>query len=274
MQEYFRRSGVSTALDGLGFHFLALLLSLCWFTLLWGLRLPTLTAGFALYLMIVSLRRKTRDGRVKRREAKLRKRIGGELALERLLMTAPDKAHFEMAMLLSLRWPLTLLRTGDRGVLCEYRGEKLLIAFQQSPIGEPAGARDVLTLQREAALQGADRGVLCVPGDISPKIREQASLPLPVSFLDREQLIHLFGCANPATNAQLVALGRRKKRLPLRKWSATVLSPRRARRYACYGGLLLLLYQLSGLFYYVIPGFLCLVLAAACRCAREKEEWL
>lgn len=274
MQEYFRRSGIGAVLDGLGFHILVLMTSLAWFVLLWGLRLPALTAGGALYLMIIILRRKTRDGRVKRREKRLRERLGGEMALERLIMTQPDRAHFEMAMLLSLHWPLTLLRTGDQGVLCTYKGEKMLITFLQSPMGEQAGAGDVLKLQREAALQGAGRALLCVPGGISPAARTQADQLLPVSFLERDKLIRLFGGVNPATNDQLVALGRRKKSLPSRKWKWIVLSPQRARRYACYGGLLLLLYQLTGLMYYAIPGLLCLFLAAACRCTREREEWL
>ena len=211
MQEYLHRTRVSTAMDTLGFHFLAFLLCLGWFIFLWGLRLTAFLAGVALYLMILLLRRKTRDGRLKRRENRLRARIGGEMALERLLMTAPSRAHFEVAMLLSLRWPLTLLRAGDTGVLCAWKGQDALVAFHPSTDDVTPG--DVIALQREATMQHAGRAVLCAPGGVDPKAREQAASPLPVKILSREKLISLFGSAFPATDAQSVALGKRKKQL-------------------------------------------------------------
>ena len=81
MQDYLRQSRLGTAMDSLGFHAIAFILSNFWFILLWGVRFPSLLAGAALYGMIVILRKKVRDDHVTRKEAQLRAAIGGELAL-------------------------------------------------------------------------------------------------------------------------------------------------------------------------------------------------
>ncbi len=272
MQEYLHHSRLGSILDGFGFHFLALGVSFLWFLLLWGLRPSSALAGLALYGLILLVRRKARDGRLARREKETRAAIGGELALERLLLTQKERAHFETAVLLSMVHPLVLLQTGEEGVLCALKGKKVLISFLQRHGSAAAEADHVLALQRDIRLLGADRGLLCVPCGISPKAREQAQAQPPVSFLSREEMIALFGRFNPATDAQLVELGRRKKAPrplhPLR----LALDRRRAKRYACYGALLLIMHQLTGFFVYAPAGLLCLALAAASRCVRKKED--
>lgn len=275
MQEYLHKSRFSGIVDTIGLHGLMLLLALGWFLLLWGLCLPSLLAGLALYLMGALFLRKARDGRLIRKERQLRLRIGGEMALERLLTVLPSRAHFEITMLLSLKHPLTMLRTGDNGILCSLKGEQILISFLQSPFSGQVSADDVLRLQRQARAMRAKRAVLCAPCPIAAAAREQAAGDIPVSFLSRDTLIHLLGSANPATDAQLVALGRRRRsRIPRRQWLRAILDPRKAPRYALYGGLLLGLYLITKLFYYALTGLICLGLAAACRCRRAEKESL
>ena len=272
MQEYLHHSRLGSILDGLGFHFLALGVSFSWFLMLWGLRLSSVFAGLALYGMILLFRRKARDGRLSRREKEMRAAIGGELALERLLLTQKERAHFETAMVLSMAYPLTMLQTGGEGVLCSIKGKKVLVSFLQRPVSAAAEADHVLALQRDILSLRADRGLLCVPCGISPKAREQAQAQPPVSFLSREEMIALFGRANPATDAQLVELGRRKKAPRPGRWLYLVLDRRRAKRYACYGALLLLMHQLTGFFFYAPAGLGCLALSAACRCVRKRND--
>ena len=256
MQEYLHHSRLGSILDGIGFHFLALSVSFLWFLLLWGLRLTSVLAGSALYGMILLLRRKVRDDHLARREKQMRAAIGGELALERLLLTQKEKAHFETAMLLSMRHPLVLLQTGEEGVLCSLRGKKVLISFLQLPASSSAEADHVLAMQRDIRLLHADRGLLCAPCGISAKAREQAQAQPSVSFLARDEMIALFGRVNPATDAQLVSLGRRKKAPKPANLLCLVLDRRRAKRYACYGALLLIMYQFTGFFFYAPAGLL------------------
>ena len=225
--------------------------------------------------MLLLLRRKTRDDRLMRKEKKLRARIGGELALERLLLSPADQAHFEMAMLLSLQRPLQLIRSGQEGMLCSEENEKRLIVFAQLPLSASLSAEKVLAVQRAAKARKASQVLLCTPCKISPEARAQAAGEIAVSFLEREELIALFGAANPATDAQLVALGKRRKdHPPAKKWLALILDPRRAPRYALYSLLLLSMYLFTQLPYYALPGIACALLAAFCRCHSQKKTYL
>ena len=274
MQEYLHHSRLGSKIDALGFHLFAFAFSFLWFILLWGLRFTSLAAGLALYGLIAALRKKVRDDHVARKEKELRCAIGGELALERLSLSLKERAHFETAMLLSLRHPLVLLESGEDGTLCDRRGEKILVSFVQLPPSSSVGAEQVLSFQRTIRTNGAERGLLCVPCGIQSAAREQAQNDPPVSFLSREQLIPLFGRVNPVTDEQLVALGKRKKfRQPLRIFHI-VFNRSRARRYACYGCLLLLMYQFAPLFYYAAAGLACVFLAAFSRAARENRDSL
>ena len=272
MQEYGVKTKFGEKMDALGFHLGTIVISIGFFLLLWGGRSSVLPAGFSLYLLVLLIRRKTRDDRLMRKEKKLRARIGGELALERLLLSPARQAHFEMAMLLSLEKPLALLRSGDDGTLCLLNNEKILITFAQIPAVCHLGAEKVLSVQRSAKAQQARRVLLCVPCKISPEAQNQAAGDIPVSFISREELIALLGASNPATDEQLVALGKRRKdHPPLKKWLPLMLDPRRAPRYALYSLLLLSMYLFTHLPYYIAPGIACALLAAFCRCFAKKK---
>ena len=274
MQEYLRRSRFASAMDDLGFHLLALALSLGWFLWLWGLCLPAFPAGLSLYALVLLIRRTTREDRLKRREKRLRAQLGGEMALEEMLLRPPAQAHFEAAVLLSVGRPLTLIRTGDQGVTCSLRGEKTLLSFLQRSPASVVSADDVLALQRSARAVGAVRAVLCAPCPVSPEAREQARGPLPVSILSRETLIGLLGQAHPARDQDLVALGRRRRAKRGPGLISLVLDKRKARKYAWYGSLLLGMYLFTHLLIYALPGLLCVFLAAFCRCFRFRENEL
>ena len=144
------------------------------------------------------------------------------------------------------------------------------MSFLFLPQNGQVTARDVLQMQRTAKARGVRRCILCAPCAISQEARSQAeSGEIAVSFLPREELTALLGQSNPVSNAQLMALGqRRKKKKPM------ILNRQRARHYAAYGALLLGLYTLSGLMYYAVPGLICVGLASACRCVRSPEDSL
>lgn len=273
MQEYLHRSRLGEALDALGLRALLLLISLGWFIALWGVRPSALTAGAALYGLLLMLYKKTRDGRLARREKRLRARIGGELALERLLTVPPERAHFEIVLLLSLKTPLVLLQAGEEGVVCSLRGKRTLVSFIQLPAEDQLDARLVLEKQRQARALRAEGALLCVPCPVSPGAQRQAQGEIETRFFSREALIALLGAQNPATDAQLVSLGRRA-RAP-RRWRGTALEEKRIPRYLLYGGLLLGMYLCTGAPFYALPGVACLLLATACRIvARKKREIL
>ena len=273
MQEFLHESRFREAVDGFGLSCLTAALCEGWFIFLWGVTLPSLLSGAALTVLALLIRQKTRDGRLRRREQRLRRRLGGEMALEDLLFRPPRLAHAEAAALLRQRSPLSVLEEREEGALCRLREEKVLVSFCQIPPAASVGPADVLSLQRAARSSGAARGILCAPCAVSPAAAAQADGPVPVTLIGRDTLIALLGNAHPVTDEQLVALGQRRKRRAV-PWLPLILRPDRAGRYLGYGALLLGMRLITGMGYYAVPGIACVSLAAACRCRKRKEEIL
>lgn len=267
MQEYLLKNTFREKMDALGFHLLVFFLCCGWFLLLWGFRIQSILAGAGLYGLCLMLRHKTRDHRLAQKEQKLRQRIGGELLLEKLLFSPPAKAHFETALHFSLAEKISLERMTEQGVLCKKKGQLLLLSFVQLPAASSLTARDVLPLQRFALQEKADELWLCVPCRMQDDVHSQTEKQLPVRLIDREKLIRLFGAAAPATDRQLVELGKEKrKKASCKSVFRTVFRREKARRYALYGLLLLFLYMLTALPYYAVPGILCVLFATVSHC--------
>jgi hypothetical protein len=101
------------------------------------------------------------------------------------------------------------------------------------------------------------------------------SLEPPVRLIDGGALRALAGRLAPATDAQLVAMGK-KQRKPF-VWSSLrtlVFSPQKTRRYAAYSVGLLTLYVLTDRFYYLIPSGLCWMLAMLSHRQKRKARRL
>lgn len=126
MERYLSRSPQAGWLDAVGLRLGILAGCEVWFFALWGVGLPAILAGGALAAMIFLALRLLKKRRVVRKEQALRRRIGGELALEELLLAPAKKAHFQVALLVSAKWPVVLLRVTEDGMLCRYGTETLL----------------------------------------------------------------------------------------------------------------------------------------------------
>lgn len=271
MQEYLWKSSFREKMDGLGLHVLMLMMCMGWFMLLWGLRLQSLLAGLAAYGLCLAVRRQNRHSRLARKEKKLRQQLGGEIQLESLLLQPANRACFALAMLLSVAEDMELKRMGQQGVLGWKGGETVFLSFLQVPFSGEVTARDVLLCQQQARQEGAASAWLCVPCPVTEGARQQAREGVPVRLVEKARLVQLLGAVCPATDRQLVALGKRKKaHAPRARRLTDILRPQKAGRYALYGGLLLILYEVTGLLYYAFPGLVCILLAAFSRCFPER----
>lgn len=267
MQEYLWKNAFRERLDGLGV--LAGTLALCWgwFLLLWGFRIQSLLAGAALWGLVLLIRHKGRDHRLARKEEKLRRVIGGEMRLQDMVLLPVERAAFELALLLSEQNDFLLERICAEGVMCQAQERRFLLCFLPLPDGEKVTGRDVLLCRRAALREGAEAVWLCTPCPVADEAREQADSAPGVRFFERQALIRLLGGVYPATDRQLVELGKkRKQKWPVSRVVKTVLKREKAKRYALYGFMLLTLYSLTGLMYYAVPGLMCGVLAAASHC--------
>ncbi len=274
MERYLRRNRLSEWLDGIGLCALLYFLAVLWFAWLWGLNAASLIAGAALGTLLWTARTQWRKRTVTRREKALRSRLGGELMLEAMLMAEPKEAHFRAALLLAEKWPITMQSVKEEGVLCRQEAETLLIQCIRMPEDGELGVGDLLAAQRAVRQVKADRAVLCVLGKAPPKIAARADMALvPLRIIRRETLLALAGQYAPATDEQLIELGKRKRR-PQESMTKLVFRRDKARRYHLYGLGMLVLYILTGMRLYAVPGMTCLTMAVMCHTRRSGEETL
>ncbi len=276
MEQYLRRSRLGSAMDDLGLRAVIALAAVLWFVYLWGLGIPAILAGLALGLMGQMALTRYRRRTVSHRETALRQRLGGEMLLEDMLLAPPRQAHFQAAMLLGQKHPLTMLRATEDGVLCRYGEETLLIACLRMTAEGAATPDALLPCLRACREHGAQRCVACVMGKCPTATLAWAEeSKIPLRLIPREELLLLAGQASPATDDQLVVLGRRKNRHD--RWKqlrSRMLRRDKARKYMLYGTMLLLVYVLTGLPYYPLPGLICLLLAVGSRYFSRGKETL
>lgn len=271
MQNYLRKARLSALLDSVGIRALLFALAVGWFVYLWGLGVPAVLAGISLGMMgqlgLRHLRRQTVD----RRAEALRRRLGGEMLLEEMLLAPVKQVHFQAAMLLGAKYPLTMERVTEDGVICLSGGERLLVSCVALPEASDVGQGNILAIQRACRKHGAARGVACVTGRCSARVEARAAEgSIPVKIIRRDALVKLAGHMSPATDEQLIQLGQRKKRPAAA--GGGVLRRDKAKTYMVYGFGLMLMYMITGLRYYPIPGGVCLLLAVLCRCWPGEEK--
>ena len=274
MEQYLRRKRLSSVMDEMGLRALIALGTVMWFVHLWGLGMPALLAGLALGLMGQMALTRWRRRAVDRREQALRCQLGGEMLLEDMLLQPPRRAHFQAAMLLGQRYPLRLERVTEEGMLCQSGGERLLVCCLRKPPESEASPEDLLAVQRACKAHGASRCVLCLTCRCSAAARAWAETSaVPVRIISRETMLALAGQASPATDAQLISLGQRRNRpVPGGRVLRTILDRGKAGRYMFYGTAMVLLYVVTGLKWYPLPGLALVLLAVTSRhLAREPE---
>ena len=275
MEQYLGRNRLSETVDTLGMAILLYLLAAGWFVWLWGLRLSALVAGGGLGTLFWLARNEWRKRHVHRREKALRSRIGGELLLETMLLSEAREAHFHAAVLLAERWPITMQSVKEEGVLCRQGEETLLIQCIRMPADGELSMGDLLAAQRAVKRLNVEKAVLCVLGKVSPKVAaraEEAAVPLRV--ISRETLLSLAGRYAPATDEQLIELGKRRRTLQQGNIVRLIFRRDKAKRYHLYGLGMLLIYVLTGARLYVVPGMVCLTMAVMCRCHKYQPEQL
>ena len=276
MEKYLRRNRLAETLDGLGLRLFFSLLATGWFIWLWGLNMPSLLAGAALGTLLCTARRAWRKRTVFRREKQLRSRLGAELMLEDMLMAEAKEAHFRAALLLAEKWPVTLQEVKEEGVIGCQGEETLLIRCIRMPEDSALSAGDLLAAQRALRRLKADKAVLCPLGKVPPKVLAMAEEAIfPLRIIPRSTLLALAGQVAPATDEQLIALGKRKQRQTGRgSFTRLVFQSEKAPRYHLYGQGMLILYVISGLRLYAVPGMVCLTLAVMSRWGRRQPEQL
>ena len=199
METGFKRNLLAELLDSVGRGVLLMALGIGWFVFLWGLNLPALLAGIALGTLLLLLRRLYRQTTLVRRETALRCRIGGELLLEKMLLSEAKEAHFQAALLLEEKWPLRMQRITADGALCRQEkpsggAETLLVQCVRMPPEGELSIGQLVEAHRAMQRQQANRVILCVLGKAPPRVIARAEqMPTPIRVIRRETLLALAG---------------------------------------------------------------------------------
>lgn len=276
MEQYLRRTVLSSLTDEIGLRLAVWVGATMWFVWLWGLGMPALLAGMALNLMGQMALTRYRRRKVELREKALRQRIGGEMLLEDMLLMPRRKAHLQAAVLLGYRYPLVILQVEDAGVLCRYQEKRLMIAFAGHAEEEACSSGDVLAAQQACLRLTAEKCVLCLNGECPARVKAFAErMPVPVSFIGREQMLALAGQASPATDEQLLMLKKRKTRFtPGKSMLRMLLHRGKAGRYMFYGVAMLVIQILTGWRWYAFMGLTLVCMAVGCVCHHREDALL
>ncbi|MCI6036463.1 MAG: hypothetical protein SOX38_11005 [Candidatus Limiplasma sp.] len=272
MESYRPKTALASAADHLLRVLLAWAAGVGWFVALWGLCLPALTAGTALGGLFWLCARLLGKKQVQKKEAALRQTLGGELALEKLLLASPDEAAFQCVQWLQARTRLQI----ESGGLGMWDGETVLFRlFAQHP-GTEISSQQVSETIRKARQAQVQRILLCTTAPLSSAACRLAETAEPsLRLVGREELIQLAGACCPATDEDLCRLKQCKpKRRSAREWLKIILHPSRAKRYFWYGVGLAALTLATGQRFYPIPAAVCLLLFAGCKiyAARHRTE--
>lgn len=272
MESYRPKTALASAADHLLRVLLAWAAGVGWFVALWGLCLPALTAGTALGGLFWLCTRLLGKKQVQKKEAALRQTLGGELALEKLLLASPDEAAFQCVQWLQARTRLQI----ESGGLGMWDGETVLFRlFAQHP-GTEISSQQVSETIRKARQAQVQRILLCTTAPLSSAACRLAETAEPsLRLVGREELIQLAGACCPATDEDLCRLKQCKpKRRSAREWLKIILHPSRAKRYFWYGVGLAALTLATGQRFYPIPAAVCLLLFAGCKiyAARHRTE--
>ena len=117
MERYRPKTALASAADHLLRLLIAWLAGVGWFVALWGLSLPALTAGTALGGLFWLCARLLGKKRMQKKETALRRTLGGELALEKLLLLSETEAITQCIHWLQSRTNLQITEPMSKGGL-------------------------------------------------------------------------------------------------------------------------------------------------------------
>ncbi|HML46430.1 MAG TPA: hypothetical protein PKE04_06745 [Clostridia bacterium] len=273
MQPLERPTRLSGRLDRIGLRLLILILCVAWFYLLWGRLLQATLAGLALACLWYLTIRLGERRSLATREQSLRRKIGGQLAVDSLILQSAQSAASNAATWLSSCLPMQDFQQVDQGVLTNSEGKSVFIACLQKHPGARASPDDVLHAVRDARGHSADICIVCATCPFSTEAVLLAEDQQPKTrLLGRDKLIQIAGAVTPATNEQLHELGKKqnKARFNAALWKARLIQPGKAKRYGAYGLGMMAMLAVTRQWVYTIPAVACLLLFYLSRRERSR----
>lgn len=267
MEKYHPKTTLATILDHVFRVLAAWLAGTAWFISLWGLQLTAFTAGVALGAMVWICVRQFAKHTTQKREQHMRQLIGGELALDRLLLEDSQKAVLHAALWIASRYPIKIEKRSNTYLYGTLEGCPTIVQMIIQHKSMPIHTQQIVECAREFRKQSAELCLLCTTAPVGREAADYAAgLNPPIQIISRDELIRLAGYHSPATDEDLQKLARQKRtRRSLKEWLAVIMDSSRAKRYFWYGTGMGLLALITGSGFYPVPAVLCLGLYGACK---------
>lgn len=258
-------------LNRLGLYMLLALLCCAFFYFLMGHIYPALLAGAALSTLVIYTIRLGEKKTLARRETALRRQIGGEMAVDSLLLQSRRSATSNVTAWLTQVLALDSFQEKANGTIAAHESGRIFITCLQKHPSSKADEDDILCAVRHARREAADICIVCATCDFSAQAAQYAEDLSPrTRLLGRSGLISMAGVAAPADDEQLRTLGKQRRQKFRREvWQARLFDPAKKRRYMLYGVGLSLMYIFTRQVIYIIPALVCLALFGLCR--RKKS---
>jgi len=267
MEKYRPKTVIAELSDRLFRFGAACLTGVVWFVMLWGLTAASISSGIAFGLVIWMCIRQFSKKITGKREAQMRRTIGGELALEKLLLESPRRAALLCTLWITPKYDLEIEKAVGWSVAGMMNGQKTIVMLISQHPSLPIGVQAIIECVRQARRQQMKQTILCLTAPLSREAKSFASsLDPPPCIIERDELIKWAGIASPATDEDLRKLGRQNNtRRSAKDWLAVVLNASRARKYFSYGAAMALYGAISHNRFYTIPSIACLCLYICCK---------
>lgn len=263
-----RKNKVAAALDRFALRVLLLFVCTAYFFFLFRRSLPSLMAGFSLFVLVMLLLLLLERRTLCRRDRVLRERVSGAIVLDSLLMQPNAAASEQVCSLLCDAFGAKRLAA----CCMNYENETWLVRLVQLPQNASVSMGDVLSAHRARIENGADKCALAATSGFSPDaVRASEWTDPPVRLISGRQLALLHGRLHPASDEDIAAhLARQKKPFSWARIRALALSPAKLRRHLLCALLLLALYGFTHSLAALLSSLLSFFLAALC--ARESKR--
>ena len=263
MEKYHPKTIVAEIADRLFRFSAAWFAGIIWFVLLWGVTLPALFSGTAFGILIWLCVRQFSKRITAKRESQMRRTIGGELAVERLLLESPRRAAFLCALWINPKYNIEIHKAIGWSVTGVLNDQKAVITLISQHPSLPVNIQQIISCMRHSHRQQAEQTILCLTAPLSKEARIYASaLDPPPVLIERNELIEWAGLASPATDEDLRKLGRQKNtRRSAKDWLAVILDASRAKKYFFYGSGMALYGMLADKHIFTILAVFCMGLS-------------
>ncbi len=264
----------SKKLDYLLLKLLFFVLCLFFYLYFFGIHIFSVLSAMSTFVIFSFFYKKNQAKKRAKKEVQYRKKMGGELFLQDLLFKENIVCCKEILSALEKKFNFEVKEIHAQGIVAQIKGERVYFEFLKKDAKSAVHADEVLCLKGETKKHHCIRAVLLTSSDSALERAEEIAQQTPcVRIFNRQEIVNLVGKEHAITDQQIREIQNTNRILHFKKATLNkILNKKRAKKYAFYGTLLLLLYFVTGLIYYPILGTVLILMATFSRGKQQTVD--